>query len=305
MNMNSKSKTIFLCAVILIICIDSSTIALYNRMTAYYIDDKDAIILNENDISLQEIKEHKSKINESNSQTIRPNSSSGNPDINVKPFDPNFEVIDNNQTWTTNKQIDIFKISYENGDKNISVESNNGNKLIAPGTENSYIFKLKNTGNVGLDYTVDINAYTSPAEFNIPIKSRINRYDGKWITEELGKYVDIAALDLSYDSDVLGAGRFTYYTLEWEWPYETGDDLNDTLLGDMVVNEDISFTIEIKTTATANPDINKNKGIYSPDTGDNRNILLWVILFFGSFLLLILLTFLKDKPQKGESENDT
>ena len=305
MNMNSKSKNIFLCAVILIICIAASTVALYSRMTAYYIDDKDAIILNDTDISLQEIKEQQSEINESNSQTIRPNSSSGNPGINVKPFNPNFEVIDDNQTWTTNTQIDIFRISYENGDNNISVESNNSNKLIAPGTENLYTFKLKNTGNVALDYTVDINAYISPAEFNIPIKSRINRYDGKWITEETGKYVDIAALDLSYDSDVLSAGRFAYYTLEWEWPYETGDDLNDTLLGDMSVNEDISFTIEIKTTATANPDINDNKGIYSPDTGDNRNILLWVILFFGSFLLLILLTYLKDKPQKGESKNDT
>mgnify|MGYP002514042591 CR=1 FL=1 len=30
--------------------------------------------------------------------------------------------------------------------------------------------------------------------------------------------------DMAENSDTLGAGKYTYYTLDWYWPFETGDD---------------------------------------------------------------------------------
>ena len=109
----------------------------------------------------------------------------------VQNANPGFEVSDDNTVWTTNTQVEIFKLSYENGEANITVQSSDGEKVFAPGTENSYTFKLKNTGNVALDYTVDIDAYFTPGETVIPITARVNRYDGKWLVGSGDSYVDI------------------------------------------------------------------------------------------------------------------
>lgn len=295
MSIKSKRKNILLCIVVLVICVSASTIALYSRMNFYQIDDKNAIIINETNILPDET-------GNSTLEEIQNNHSSGNTDYNSnsiifskKPFNPGFEASDKTKVWTTNTKVDIFSISYKDGDKNISVKSNDDNKLIAPGTENSYVFKLKNTGNTALDYVLDVNAYISSSKYEIPIQSRIKRYDGKCITGSADEFVDIKSLDKAYDADVLGKDRYTYYTLEWIWPFETGDDKNDTFLGNMILEEDISFTIEIKTIATANQDNGAGEGIYSPDTGDDRNILLWLILFFGSLTGLIFLSVKKQK----------
>ena len=76
MNINSKLKTIIFNVAILIICIAASTVALYSRMTVYYIDDKGAIIINDTDISSQETTKHKSENNKTDRQPITSNSTS-------------------------------------------------------------------------------------------------------------------------------------------------------------------------------------------------------------------------------------
>jgi len=294
-----RNKNTIIFIMILFICFACSTIVLYTRLDIYLTDGQGAIIINETSVADNKINNDVSSLSQDNTQSTQQNESLNDNKVDNKPFNPNFEVSDEKKVWVTDTKVDIFHMSYENSEKKVTVKSNKKDKLIAPGTENSYIFKLKNTGNVPLDYELDIDAYISPDGYQIPIECRIYRYDGKWIAGQSDKYVDISTLDSTYDRDCLGSSRYTYYTLEWLWPFESGNDENDTLLGNMAVKEDITLTIEIKTIATANENISNNKGIYSPDTGDDRNILFWAVLFVASFILLIITSVIKSKSESN------
>jgi len=196
--------------------------------------------------------------------------------------------------------VDIFRISYENNEQKVTVNSDNGDKLIAPGTENSYTFKLKNTGNVALDYTLELDAYVTPENIRIPIQARLNRYDGTWIVGDQEHYAEVSVLDNASDKDTLAAGKYTYYTLDWQWPFESGDDAWDTHLGDLAVDQDLVFTIEIKTTAEADVNPSSGGGITPPYTGDDSSLTLWIILAASSFVVILLLLFYRsaDKRQR-------
>ena len=183
----------------------------------------------------------------------------------------------------------LWRVSYENGEKAITANSNNGEKIFAPGTENSYTFKLKNTGDVALDYAVAVDVFFTPRDIVIPITGRLSRYDGKWIAGGLESYVEIQALDAAEDRDSLGAGKYTYYTLDWLWPFESGNDELDTWLGNLAVEQDLSLTIVITTTATDSADPNDGSGITPPQTGDESNMIPWILASFCSLLMMIFL----------------
>lgn len=216
------------------------------------------------------------------------------------PSNPGFEASDEQKIWSNGSSVNIFSINNTNGTQEVTVASSNGDKVIAPGTENSYVFKLKNTGNVAMDYTVTLDAYITPADITLPITGRLSRYDGEWVVGSPGDYAGVAALDKAEDSDTLGAGKYTYYTFDWVWPFEIGDDATDTLLGNLATSQNITFTIAINTYATESDDPYADNGVSVPKTGDNSNVILWAVVAAGAFLLLLLLL-LYQRRQDDES----
>ena len=71
------------------------------------------------------------------------------------PKEPEFTACDDKVVWENETDIEIFKSEYVNGHNEITVLSSDGNGIIAPGTENSYTFNLKNNGNIAIDYTMN------------------------------------------------------------------------------------------------------------------------------------------------------
>lgn len=214
-----------------------------------------------------------------------------------------FVTEDEQVVWATETKVDIFKSVYENDQQVIVAASDNGDKLIAPGLSNTYTFYLRNTGNVNLHYTMTMEAYVTPGDVTIPINARLTRHDKKWLAGTPDQFVDMLELNGVYDSSTLAPDRYTYYTLEWEWPYE-GDDTLDTLLGDRAVNEDLAVTLVIHTKGSAT-DLPAG-GIISPDTGDTNDIGLWVAAALGSCAVLILLWIVIGKKRnEDEDEEDT
>jgi len=211
---------------------------------------------------------------------------------------PGFRVYDENTVWSGQTNIEIFRISYENGTGQVTVNSENGDKLLAPGTENTYRFTLENTGNVSLDYTLSMEAYFSHTDTPIPIYARVVDYQNHYLAGTPEEKVDVLELNNVKQSGTLSAGYVAPYTLEWEWPFEL-DDAYDTMLGNMAVEEDITLTIVIKTTASYNPDPQAPGG--NPQTRDNTPIglLVGIMVLSGVGLLVMLLP-----KRKREDEHE-
>ena len=95
--------------------------------------------------------------------------------------------------------------------------------------------------------------------------------------------------DTTEDEDILGTGKYTYYTLDWEWPYESGNDEYDTWLGNTALEQDLELTIVIHTLATASSDRDNPNGITPPKTGDVNPVSILIVagvVSLGAMLLL-------------------
>lgn len=325
---NSKTKWIWLSVLILLVCVAATTIAFFSRLDSFLLDDEGAISLitedaSETDDSADEAEDPQgagttatqaptaeqapTNSSDTTETPTAPSTSVTTPQVTELPKNPGFEASDDQTVWSTNTQVEIFRISYVNGAQVITVNSDNGDKLIAPGTENAYTFKLKNTGNVALEYTVEVDAYFTPADIEIPITGRLNRYDGKWVVGGKDAYAKVSVLDTAEDNGTLGAGKYTYYTLDWLWPFESGNDELDTMLGNLATKQDLIFTIVIKTTAAESDNPYDDSGITPPQTGDNTDLALWITLTVSSFAMMMFLLFFQNKEKRryyAEADKD-
>lgn len=259
-----------------------------------------------------------------------------NSRIQRNSWSPGFAAYDEKKIWSTKTQVDIFSASYKNDQGILTVESENNDKVFAPGTGDSYTFWLKNTGNVPMDYTLEFEALFSPKNVKIPVKAKIKSYNGDWLLGEKDKWGDVLKLNNVEDRATLGVNQYAKYTLDWQWVFERGYDLYDTYLGNRAVNEDLSLTIIIKTVAeantgvsiadntsdstssiqstrpdTANPisstgqdkddDLSSTSFItadQTPKTGDILDLAFYIILAVASILGIFLLLFERKKDRE-------
>jgi len=307
--------TVWVLVIVLFACAAASTIALLSRINVFLKDDSGAIPLIPETSASDTVTDVVTAPPFTHETIGGENAVLEETDIPLPPADtvvldpadtqspnPGFEVSDEQTVWTTYTQVEIFRTYYENGERVITVRSDDGDKLIAPGTENSYTFKLSNTGNLALDYTVEVDAYFTPADIYIPITGRLTRYDGKNIVGPNGEFVDVPTLDTAEDSATLAAGRYTYYTLDWLWPFESGDDELDTMLGNLALEQDLTFTIVIKTTAEIDTDNSGNggSGILPPQTGDGVELVPIALTGGAAFALML---FFMLSPKCREEKN--
>ena len=211
---------------------------------------------------------------------------------------PGFEARDEDVVWSGETNVEIFSISYDNETGETTVRSHDDAKVLAPGVGDSYSFELENTGNVSLDYTMEMDAWFSDTEYPIPVFVRVCDANDRWLLGSEGEMVEVLRLAEVQESGTLAAGFVRGYTLEWEWPFEL-DDVYDTMLGNLAVEEDITLTIQIRTTATYSDDPQAPGGD-NPATGDTGRVGMYAILMVVSLggILFILL------PRGKEEENE-
>lgn len=220
------------------------------------------------------------------------------PKATSAPAHSRFLVSDKEQTWQKTTQIDIFRSTYENGERVVTVVGRNGDKVVAPGTSNTYLFYLNNDGDVAIDYTMLVTATVSDnlKEYTVPVRVRLFDETGAWLCGSADAWKNFSELNGTTKNGVLGAGSYSACFLEWEWPFESGDDEFDTLLGDLAVEEDLVLTIRIDVSAQYNPDPSAPGG--NPQTGDDFHMEIWILLMILSFVGFIIMVIIRIRRKK-------
>lgn len=216
-----------------------------------------------------------------------------------------FEVEDTDQVWKTETAIELFQAEYKNADGVVTVKSADGREVIAPGTEGSYTFSLKNTSNLPADYKVWVEAKLTSNITDVPIQTRMSGSDG-WLLGGKSTWEQADALNGVATTDTIAAGNSAEYTIYWQWPFEQGEDETDTSLANASVNQEMSYTVTIYTltaTATGNGNSGSQKHILSgTKTGDTTKILMWIIALAASSGVIGCLVIWKKRKNDEKNE---
>lgn len=297
---SQKRTVIGVTLVLLLVCELASLAVLFSRMRVFSAetDFGDMIPL--------------TKPDSKTSVTIRKDSAaspSAEEMIPVQDGEAAFIAYDENTVWAAETEVEIFRLTYdEKGDVTVRNNSGSNDALIAPGTSNEYIFTLENTGDVPLDYIMTMEAWVGGTELWLPVKASVRDYNERYLLGSPTQSEDVLELNTVRDDGVLGSGRAALYTLEWEWPFEWGDDAYDTMLGNLAVDTDLTLTIKINTMAMydANPDDPEvsQSGLVSPQTGDHMPLGVLVIIISAA-LLIAITAFLAGCRQKEDEDAQT
>ena len=195
----------------------------------------------------------------------------------VGTLDAEMIVEDEVQIWESETHVDIFDRAYygtkEAGTENeITVENLGKKNLIAPGTEEEYVFWVKNTGQVGIDYWVSFEEHNTSG-YDIPLEVRVKCGDS-FILGSKNKWEPIDKLDFVKHEGHLNIKNYARYTLEWRWQFER-DDEYDTYLGNEAVGKDIVQEIVIHTYGEGyDRPIYETFSVMGVKTGDAANIVI-------------------------------
>lgn len=212
-------------------------------------------------------------------------------------------------------EVEIFKFFHdETGKVTVIAAGDRGDKVFAPGTGNLYQFTLANTGDVALDYTLTMEAYVTGTDLWIPVNARVWDHTNHYLVGSADEMPDVMELNTVDEKGVLGAGRYAVYSLEWEWPFEREDengeisanDVYDTMLGNLAVDQDLVLTIVIRTYAEYDEDPNNPGGVIKPpQTGDEAPLALLAVLCGASFVGLCVMGFayLRDRRKGKDAES--
>ena len=170
----------------------------------------------------------------------------------------------------TSISLDLFKSSYASEDPALaganSVQSHNGDKVIAPGTTGSYTFSPKIEGNAPeVAYKMGFNAEAAyTGDWNIdsaaylPVKFSLEKNVDQQTTnivKEVSLDELITALNNEGETTNFEANQLPTelsYNIIWNWPYSTSEenDLKDTILatrsltGALSVNLSAAMSVE-------------------------------------------------------------
>ncbi|WP_165170540.1 LPXTG cell wall anchor domain-containing protein [Adlercreutzia sp. ZJ242] len=169
---------------------------------------------------------------------------SGNADASASSAaGDKLDVVDDAQVWSNETQVDLFKGSYDG-----MVVSADGDKLLAPGTDSSYSFTLRNNADTPMDYEVALKVDTwsegrSADEASaIPMEWRLLDANGAPVSDW-----QLRSNEEVLDSATLSAGRQARYAIEWRWAYDQDApaDAVDTAHGNRAAREDFGATATI------------------------------------------------------------
>ena len=217
------------------------------------------------------------------------------------------DASDSTGVWTTDTDIELFHTSYKNADGKVTVRSGNSDKIVAPGTEGSYTFSVKNTGKKAADCKMWMETQMNLTFSDLPFQIRLAGSDG-WLIGTETEWKNASELDTVSVTEYIPAGKSMDYTLYWQWPFEEDIDGLDTKAGNITASQGLDYNVTIhtqasestrgqETTSEATEEVqNTEKSgaagqtTESVRTGDATQIWLWMILLAAAAAVILLLS---------------
>ena len=188
--------------------------------------------------------------------------------IFIVPKEPSFQTGEGEDVWSTQTKLDIFEAQYVNGEGETTVYSQDGDKIVAPGTVAAYDFCVYNDGNMAMAYEVGFSFALQvggiAAETAFPLSLRLRRTDGEYLA---GGGDDWERLPLNGEweyTGILGVDSYERFALEVRWEFEGNDEL-DTAIGNGSAQAPVTLSFVIDTYAEANDDPTAEGGVAVDD----------------------------------------
>lgn len=236
------------------------------------------------------------------SEKDTPKSEKASPNGSVSKGGEGSSASGDKQIMSGSASIELFKAEYKNGESTITAKSLNGEKIIAPGTENSYTFSVINDAETAMNYSLKAKAVMSDGEneIYIPIEVKLYNYKGEYLTGTQDEWAEADALNSVDHNAVLGSDRYENFTLDWKWDYEAGRDDLDTALGNLAAEKPITCKIQIDVLASDSDIPNSDQGI--PNTGGGFSLKNFGIIVISLLIIVFGYSVLSRKVSGAENE---
>lgn len=197
--------------------------------------------------------------------------------------------------WESGKEVTIFKTNYVNGEGETTVVSQDGTKLIAPGTQSTYKFTMYNNGNMAVVYEIDLDFILKIGdkiqnEVLFPLKARLLIENGCYLIGDETEWVNVADATLSKHVSVLGARSYETFILELLWEFDGGNDALDTMYGDASAEKGVKLTLGINTYAEEHIDPAATGGTRVDISEKSERIeqrVLWIIILLLIAVIIV------------------
>ncbi|MBQ9151032.1 MAG: hypothetical protein IJX72_02185 [Clostridia bacterium] len=210
--------------------------------------------------------------------------------------------------WEAGQNVQIFRTSYENGQGVVTVLSEDGTDLVAPGTEMSYEFTMCNNGNMAviyetdLDFTLKIGTEVQET-YDFPMEVRLVNEQGEYLIGSETEWVNVKDAILARHVNVLGASSYETFHMDLRWRYESGNDLLDTYWGDLSAKEDVTLTLGINTYAEEHFDSEAKGGteLNVEGTQEYGGTIRWmwlILLMTNAGILIFYVSWLMNKRRQ-------
>ena len=200
-------------------------------------------------------------------------------------------------TWDSAADIDengvivlsVFRPEYA------SVSAQNGDKVVAPGTEKSTGIRLLNSSAGSVSYTAAL--YRLDAE-TVPVTAALSGAD------TVGSYAlpnGVSAEQVvGAVGGTLGAGGSDTLSVDWLWQFTVDDetDRSDTELGNDADPDEVEYGVYIVVTDTNTGDSS------TPRTGDSSHTAVWFIMAVVSLCAVIFFLFWGERSKKTREEDE-
>ena len=194
--------------------------------------------------------------------------------------------------WEENNQISIFQSAYQNGARETTVLSQNGDAIIAPGTISTYEFIIGNQGNMAIAYDLDFSFVLTMNGEEIsaglfPLQVRVQRKNAEFVLGGEDEWKTITSEKMGEVKGTLGASSYEHFVLELQWAFE-GNDALDTALGNQTTLYPVSLDFEIGSYAEEHTDPKAQGGIPYSQDGESGNQEVGGVVRWDKYLLLLL-----------------